>query len=72
MAELGRWLVGLGLAVALVGLLLWLVPSVPWLGQLPGDFKIERPWGTIYMPIASCVIISVALTLLLNLLTRLR
>ena len=72
MSELGRGLVGLGLAAVLVGILLWLAPSLPWLGRLPGDFRIQRPWGTIYLPITSCVVVSVALTLLLNLITRLR
>ena len=72
MQALGRSLVILGVVFALVGFVLWLSPQVPWLGKLPGDLRIERPGFTLYFPITTCVVLSLVLTLLLQLWSRLR
>lgn len=61
-----------GLAIAGVGVLLWLAPNaLSWFGRLPGDIRIEREHTRVYMPFASMLIVSVVLTLLMNLLRRL-
>jgi hypothetical protein len=70
MSELGRTLVILGGGVVLVGLVLMLAPSVPWLGRLPGDILVRRERFTLYFPIVTCVVLSVVLTLLVNLFFR--
>ena len=72
MEALGRSLAILGAVVAIVGVVLWLAPQVPWLGKLPGDLRIERPGFTLYLPITTCVLLSVALTLLAQLFSRWR
>lgn len=72
MEAFGRSLVILGAVVALVGCVLWLAPQVPFLGKLPGDIRIERPGLRITIPITTCVLISVVLTLLARLWSRLR
>jgi len=59
-----------GLAMAALGALLWLGPKVPWLGRLPGDISIERPNFRFYFPLATCIIVSVVLTVLLWLFRR--
>ena len=66
----GRLLVGLGLAVVVVGLLVW-SGALSWFGRLPGDVRIERDSFHIYVPLMSMLIVSVALSLLLYLLRRL-
>jgi hypothetical protein len=71
-AELGKLLLFAGVALALLGALLWLAPQLPWLGKLPGDLRIERPGLRIHLPIASSILISVILTLVLNLIARWR
>jgi hypothetical protein len=71
-AELGKLLLVAGIALALLGALLWLAPQTPWLGKLPGDLRIERPGLRIHLPIASSILISVILTLVLNLIARWR
>lgn len=68
----GRLLIVAGLVLVAVGLLVQLAPQVPLLGRLPGDLRIERDGFRLYVPITSCVVVSVALTLLLNLVGRLR
>ena len=53
-----------------VGALLTLAGKLPWLGRLPGDIVVERDPVTFYFPLATCVIISVALSLLFYLFRR--
>ncbi len=70
MKAMGTWLILAGIAVIIVGVLMragWL----SWLGQLPGDIRIEGENVRFYLPLATMVVISVVLTLLLNLFKRL-
>jgi len=64
---MGRILIILGLVIALIGLLVTL--GVP-IGRLPGDFTIRRGNFTFYFPLASSILASIVLTLLLMFLTR--
>jgi hypothetical protein len=66
----GPLLVGLGLAIVVVGLLAW-SGALGWFGRLPGDIRIERPGVRFYFPITSMVIASVVVSLLLSLARRL-
>ena len=65
MSDLGRVLIVLGLALAVTGVALTLAGRVPWLGRLPGDVQIQRGSWTFYFPLATSVLVSVALTLIL-------
>ncbi|HTG11657.1 MAG TPA: DUF2905 domain-containing protein [Candidatus Eisenbacteria bacterium] len=59
-----------GVAMVLLGLVLLVAGhfsgKVPWLGRLPGDIYIERGSWTFYFPLATCLIVSVVLTLLFS------
>jgi len=70
MPDLGRTLVILGAGIVLVGLVLMLAPHVPWLGRLPGDVFVQRQRFTFYFPLVTCLVVSVVLTLLVNLFFR--
>ncbi|HSP96040.1 MAG TPA: DUF2905 domain-containing protein [Candidatus Dormibacteraeota bacterium] len=70
MGDLGRFLMIAGGVLFAVGLLLTLAGRLPWLGRLPGDIVIERGPVTFYFPIATSIIVSVALTLLFWLFRR--
>jgi len=72
MPPLPRLLVIAGAALVLLGLVLWLVPGVGWLGRLPGDLRIERPNLRVYVPFTSSVLVSLALSALFWLFSRLR
>jgi cell division protein FtsW (lipid II flippase) len=63
MAGLGKMLIYLGLALAGVGLLLSLAAKLPWLGHLPGDISIERDHFSFYFPLATCIVVSVVISL---------
>jgi len=68
--DIARMLVVFGLLIAFVGLALMLVSRVPWLGRLPGDIHIQRGGWTFYFPLATSLLLSVVLTLMLWLLGR--
>ena len=69
---LGRALIVVGVILAGCGLVLLLAPKVPWLGRLPGDILIERERFSFYVPLASCFLASLLLSLLLWLVSRFR
>lgn len=65
-AEIGKWLVGLGVILIVVGILLWTGIGKGWLGHLPGDLHVERGNFSFSFPIVTCIVISVLLTLLMR------
>lgn len=67
MADLGRVLMLFGVVLVAVGALLTVAGRVP---RLPGDIVIRRDTVTIYIPIATSILLSVVLTFLLSLLVR--
>lgn len=71
MQELGRLLALVGGGLLLVGLLLMIIGRVPGLGRLPGDLVIERDGFSCMVPLATMVVVSLLLTLVLNVLVRL-
>lgn len=68
-AGAGPYLVALGVAVVLVGLLVW-SGGLGWFGRLPGDIRIERDSVRIYVPLVSMLLISAGLSLLLYVVRR--
>jgi hypothetical protein len=64
---MGRLLVVGGLVIAAIGLLV--MAGVP-LGRLPGDIVLRRGHTTIYLPIVTCLVVSIVLTIVMSLLRR--
>jgi hypothetical protein len=67
--ELGRLIVGTGAVLVLVGVLVW-SGALAWFGRLPGDIRVERETVRISIPLASMLVLSIALSLLIGLLRR--
>lgn len=67
---MGRLLVVVVIAVLLVGLLTPLINKLPFLGKLPGDFRWQRRGTTYYFPLGSSLVLSIALTILINLILK--
>jgi len=65
MAPIGKFLIVVGFVVVGAGLLLLLSDKIPWLGRLPGDLTIKRDNFTFYFPLATCILISVIVSLIL-------
>ena len=73
LSGVGRLLLVIGLVLTAAGALLMLAPRLPGfdrLGRLPGDFVFERGSVTIFVPIVSSLVLSVLLTVVLNLILR--
>ncbi|MGC8838124.1 MAG: DUF2905 domain-containing protein [Anaerolineae bacterium] len=68
---LGRMLILMGLILCLVGVGFLLVGKVPYLGRLPGDIRIEREGFSCYIPIVTMLLLSLLLTVVLNVVLRL-
>ncbi len=68
--EIGKLLIVFGVLLALAGLALVLAGRVPWLGRLPGDIHVQRGNWTFYFPLATSLLLSVVLTLVLWLFGR--
>ena len=60
-----------GGVLMLLGLLFVLGERMPLLGKLPGDIRIRGERFSFYLPLTTCILLSVILTLILNLAVRL-
>ncbi len=71
--SMGKVLILMGLFVLVLGLILTFAPKlrIPFLGRLPGDIRIEREGFSFYFPIVTCIVLSVLLTIVLNVISRL-
>jgi hypothetical protein len=67
MPEIGKLLVFVGLAIVVVGALLWSGVGKGWLGQLPGDVNVSKGNFSFHFPIVTCIVISILLTVILRL-----
>lgn len=67
---IGRLLIIFGAVVILIGLAMVFARQIPYIGRLPGDIFIRRDNIAVFIPIVTMIIVSIVLTLLLNLLPR--
>jgi hypothetical protein len=68
----GKLLMAVGALLLGLGAVLTLAGKVGWLGRLPGDFRFQRDGFSFYFPLATCLLLSLLLTVLLNLFFRRR
>ena len=60
-------LIMFGAIMVLVGVVLLAAPKIPWLGKLPGDITYQGKGFTFYFPLATCILLSLVLSLILYL-----
>ncbi|GIW20155.1 MAG: hypothetical protein KatS3mg065_0451 [Chloroflexota bacterium] len=72
LAPVGRTLIVLGVVLVVLGAALVVAPKIPFVGRLPGDIRIERDGLVIYIPLATMLLVSIALSVLAWLVDRLR
>ena len=70
MEPLGKSLVLIGISIVLIGVLMWGLSSIPFVGRLPGDIYVRRGNFTFYFPLATCILISIIATILFSLMRR--
>jgi hypothetical protein len=66
----GKTLIILGLTIAALGAILTFAGKVPWLGRLPGDIYLKRENFSVYFPLATSILLSLLLSLILWLFRR--
>jgi hypothetical protein len=68
--SLGKLLMLMGVILLGLGALFTLAGRIGWLGKLPGDFRFERGGFSFYFPLATSLLLSILLTLIINLFRR--
>lgn len=68
-SDIGRWLVGIGVGLAVIGVLL-VIGGAMGLGRLPGDLTFGSGRVRVYVPLVTCIILSIVATIVANLLLR--
>ena len=68
---MSKWLIIAGCVLLVSGVLLHFFPNLfSWFGRLPGDIRVESERSRVYFPIVSMIIISVILSVILNVFRR--
>lgn len=68
--SMGKMMVILGIFLVIVGGVLLLFGKIPGLGKLPGDIFVQKGNFTFYFPVVTSILLSILLTLVLNLFFR--
>ena len=64
---MGRWIILAGVVIIGIGLVVQFAPwLLGWFGKLPGDINLQTERTRIFLPLASMLIVSIFLTLLVN------
>jgi hypothetical protein len=69
--SLGAVLITVGIVVVVVGVLVW-SGALSWFGRLPGDLRIEGGRTRVHVPLVSMILLSVVLTIVVNVIARWR
>jgi hypothetical protein len=65
MQDFGKLVLILGVVLVAIGAILWRFPSFfGWVGKLPGDISLQKGNFSFYFPIATCILVSILITLL--------
>jgi hypothetical protein len=62
--SLGKWLIGVGVFIIMLGVAFQILPRIPYIGRLPGDILIKRDNFTFYFPLTTCILISLLFMLI--------
>jgi uncharacterized membrane protein YidH (DUF202 family) len=69
--SLGAVLITVGIVVVVVGVLVW-SGALSWFGRLPGDLRIQGERTRVHVPLVSMILLSVVLTIVVNVIARWR
>lgn len=62
---IGKLLIIAGIVLALIGGLIMLSGRLPWIGRLPGDIVIQKKNFSFYFPIATSILLSIVISLII-------
>lgn len=72
MGEMARVMIIIGVVLIVIGLVMLVLPRFPFLGRLPGDILIKKENLTFYFPLATSIVISIIISLILYLINKFR
>jgi hypothetical protein len=68
----GKYIIGFGAIVIVVGLLIYFFhDKLHWIGRLPGDIRVQKKNFRFYFPITTMILLSLLLTLIINIIRKL-
>jgi hypothetical protein len=66
-SQTGKWIIIAGVIVVITGVIIYFFSDkLNWLGKLPGDIRIEKDNFRFYFPLVTMIIVSIILTILIN------
>ena len=67
----GKYIIILGALIIIIGIIFYFFhDKLSWIGKLPGDIRVERENFKFYFPITTMILLSVAITVIINLIKR--
>lgn len=67
----GKYIILIGAIIIVVGIIVYFFhDKLNWLGKLPGDIRVEKENFKFYFPITTMILLSLAITLLINLVRK--
>jgi len=67
----GKYIIGFGAIIVVVGLLVYFFhDKLHWIGRLPGDIRVEKGNFRFYFPITTMILLSLLLTLVINIIRK--
>ena len=70
-SETGKWVIAAGALIMLAGLVIYFFhDKFHWIGRLPGDIRIENENSRFYFPITTMIILSILLTIVVNIIKK--
>jgi hypothetical protein len=70
MVQFGKILIITGAVIVVIGAIMMLSGKLPWIGRLPGDIMVQKKSFTFYFPIATCILLSIIISIIFWLIGR--
>ena len=69
--QTGKYIIATGICIALAGVLIYFFYDYfKWFGKLPGDIRIEKENYRFYFPLGTMIVISIIITIVVNIFKR--
>ncbi len=70
-SDTGKWIIIIGLFIVAAGVIVYFFhDKLHWIGRLPGDIRIEKENLKFYFPLTTMIVLSLLLTLIVNIIKR--
>jgi len=70
-SDTGKWIIIIGVCIVIAGILIYFfADKLQWFGRLPGDIRIEKENFKFYFPVTTMLVISLLITLIVNIIRR--